>query len=227
MPRYATLRSLSIAAAVIASQAVATPASADPNRRGIQVEGMIGGAGCLDGRVDCERDEPDDLLSGRSRPSFGTGVALGVRPLRWLMVGGLYRWGMFDPAYRSDGQDTYRWSGQHTAAVFVRPIIPIWRVDLGLNIAPGYSRQVFRRHGPVDRDYSQGFALLTGPTVDIFVTEHLFLGGEVDLIFNTQRRACQRREQGTTCFDIGDGDQPSPAPTHQLLFGFHIGGTFF
>jgi len=183
---------------------------------------MIGGAACIDGRVDCESDSV--LLNGQTKPSFGVGATLGVRPLRWLMVGALYRWGMFNARYEVEDSSAFKWSGQHTAAVFARPILPIWRLDLGLNVGLGYSRQVFRREQGSDRDYSQGFAVLLGPTADIFVTKRLFLGAEVDVIFNTQSRVCQQRGSQTTCLE--NLEERSPAPTHQLLFGFHIGRTF-
>jgi hypothetical protein len=195
---------------------------ADENRRGLQVEGMIGAAACIPGRAPCRQDA--DAFDGFTRPSFGTGVAIGARPFRWFMIGALYRWGMFHPDYvTGDGVD-YEWGGQHTVALMLRPILPIWRFDLGFNIAPGYARQVFRRELGSDRDYSQGFAMLLGPTVDVYLTDRFFLGAEADLILNTQDKICLHRGGETRCFD--DGDEASLTPTHQVLFGLHLGWTF-
>jgi hypothetical protein len=208
-------------AAIAAVLATAPEAHADENRRGLQLEGMIGGSGCLPGRTPCRQDQA--VLSGGTKPSFGVGAALGARPFRWLLIGGMYRWGMFNPDYRTD-TDAYTWGGQHTIAALIRPIIPIWRFDLGLNIAPGFGRQVYRRETGRDRDYSQGFAFLTGPTVDVFLTDRFFLGAEVDFIFNTQKKVCEVRDGDKTCFQVGD--RPTLAPTHQVLFGLHLGGTF-
>lgn len=196
-----------------------TAHAAEPERNGAQLEGMIGGAGCIPGRAPCRYD--NEVFSGYTGPSFGTGATLGWRAQRWFMLGAMYRLGMFDPDY--SGQDSsYRYAAQHTVAVVMRPILPVWRFDLGLNVAPGFSRQVFRYEGSQDRDYSQGFSMTVGPTIDLFITQRFFIGAEVDFIFNTQRRVCMERGDTNLC-------QLSPerqvAPTHQALFGLHLGGT--
>jgi len=200
-----------------------TEASAvEPNRRGGQVEGMIGGAACIPGRAPCHQSD-GLLFDGTTLPSFGTGVAIGARPVRWFMLGAVYRFGMFTPRYDvGDGPD-YRWAGQHTIGFLMRPILPIWRFDLGFNIAPGYSRQIFKIDAGNDRDISQGFAMLIGPTFDVFLTDRFFIGGGVDFIFNTQKKVCQVRSGNSTC---GVRLERVVAPTHQVLFGFRLGGTF-
>lgn len=182
---------------------------------------MIGGAACIPGRAPCHRQDP--VLDGVTRPSFGTGAALGYRPVRWFLFGAIYRFGMFDPDYNAtDGVD-YRWGGQHTVGFLMRPILPLWRVDLGLNLAPSFARQVFRLDNGRDRDYSQGFAMLVGPTFDVFLTDNFFLGAGVDFIFNTQKRVCEVRGGSTAC-----STRPVRlvAPTHQVIFGLRLGGTF-
>jgi hypothetical protein len=213
-----------VATAVPVSRAQAAEPDAahdrGPERNGAQLEGMIGGAGCIPGRAPCRYET--DPFTGRTRPSLGTGVTLGWRAARWLMLGGYYRLGMFRPIY--DGPDpSYRYAAQHTVGVVLRPILPIWRFDLGLDIAPGYSRQVFRYDGSRDRDWSQGFAMMVGPTIDVFITDRFFLGAEVDFIFNTQRRVCQQRGDTELC---ANNVSRQVAPTHQSLFGLHLGGTF-
>lgn len=190
-----------------------------PERRGIQIEGMIGGAGCIPGRAPCRYQ--GELFSGYTQPSLGVGGTLGWRARKWFLIGAMYRLGMFTPNY--DGENSnYRYAAQHTVALVLRPILPIWRFDLGLNVAPGYSRQVFRYDRSKDRDWTQGFSMMVGPTIDVFITDRFFLGAEVDFIFNTQRRVCIERGDTQQC--ANDPARPL-APTHQALFGLHLGGT--
>lgn len=207
--------------ALLAPLAWTGAADAKPNKRGFQLEGMIGGAACIPGRAACRQDGV--VLDGSTYPSFGTGAVIGFRPVKWFLVGGIYRFGMFHPAYRTDDSNDYRWAAQHTVGVLFRPIIPLWRVDLGLNLAPAYSRQVFKLERGNDRDLSQGFAFLVGPTFDFFLTDNFFLGAGVDFIFNTQKRVCESRGDSTTC-----STRPvrRVAPTHQAIFGLRLGGTF-
>lgn len=191
-----------------------------PERRGFQLEGMIGGAGCIPGRAPCRYE--GDLFNGYTRPGLGVGGTLGWRARRWFFLGAMYRLGMFAPNY--NGLDSnFRYAAQHTVALVLRPILPIWRFDLGLNLAPGYSRQVFRYDRSNDRDWTQGFSMMVGPTIDVFITDRFFLGAEVDFIFNTQRNLCIERGDSQQC--VNDPERPL-APTHQALFGLHLGGTF-
>ncbi len=209
------------AALLVATWSTRAQAYDKPERRGGQVEGIIGANACLPGRAPCSSDGL--VFDGVTRPSFGVGAGLGFRPVRWFMIGALYRYGMNNPDYRVQDGPSYRSAGQHTFAVTFRPILPIWRFDLGLNIAPGFGRQVFRINDGGDRDISQGFSFLTGPTFDFFITRRFFLGAEVDFIFNTQRKVCERRGSDTNCTRSPDR---RVAPTHQVLFGLRIGGTF-
>lgn len=216
------LRATTLMATLTAAFAWASDASAgDTQRRGLQIEGMVGGVACIPGRARCHQDSL--TISGRTRPSFGTGAALGFRPVKWFMFGAIYRFGMLNPDYRVDPGSSYRWAGQHTVALMLRPIIPIWRFDFGLNIAPGYGRQVFYVDHGKDRDITQGFSLLLGPTIDAYVTRHFFVGAEVDFIFNAQKKVCQRRDGASTC---NSNPAPRVAPVHQVLFGLHLGATF-
>jgi hypothetical protein len=191
----------------------------EPERHGFQLEGMIGGSGCIPGRAPCRYD--NDLFNGYTQPSLGTGITLGWRARRWLFLGAGYRLGMFQPNYDGPASN-YRYAAQHTAMLVLRPILPIWRFDLGLNLAPGYSRQVFRYARSDDRDWSQGFAMMVGPTLDIWLGDRFFLGAEVDFIFNTQRRVCVERGGTELCANSAENQV---APTHQALFGIHLGGT--
>jgi len=215
-----TLAWLTGAAALVAIPATAE-AAPDVQRRGGQWEILVGGAGCMPGRADCKRDEVDVLI-GTTRPSFGTGATLGFRPVRWFMIGGAYRFGLFDPDYEVVSGPDYKVAYQHSAFLVLKPILPIWRFDLGLDLGPGFSRQVFRRSGD-DKDYSQGFAFLIGPSLDIFVSRNIFLGGKVDFILNAHRTICEERGSSRDCMR---SESRHLAPVHQVLFGFHLGGTF-
>jgi hypothetical protein len=208
-----------------AAALVAIPATAhaepDVQRRGGQWEILVGGTGCVPGRVDCKRDQVGVAL-GTTRPSFGTGASLGWRAARFFMIGGAYRLGLFDPDYEVQTGANYRIAYQHSAFLLLKPILPIWRFDLGLDLGPGYSRQVFRRSNG-DKDFSQGFAFLIGPSIDIFITRRVFLGGKVDFILNAHRTVCEERGGSRECVR---SERRHLAPVHQVLFGFHLGGTF-
>jgi hypothetical protein len=214
----------STASAALLVFGYAGTASAHPNveRDGGQIEGLVGGSNCLPGKVACRHD--NDTLSGHTRGSFGGGVSLGWRAARWFFIGGAYRFGLLRPDYETFGLDAdYRWGAQHTIVALARPILPIWRFDLGVNIGPGFSRQVFR-YDDRGYDYTQGFTFLTGPTIDVFITRHMFLGFEADFIFNVHDKTCQRRGGDTTCHD---GRRSTDlAPVHQVIYGLHVGGTF-
>jgi hypothetical protein len=215
-------RSLILGALVLAAAGMASAtAQAKPNKRGGQVEGMIGGSGCIPGRAPCRHDEA--VFRGGTQPSFGTGAALAWRPVKFFMLGGIYRFGMFNPVFETDDGESYPWAAQHTIGFLMRPILPLGRVDLGFNFAPSFGRQVFKLSRGNDRDMSQGFAMLLGPNLDIFVTDHFFLGAGVDFIFNTQKKVCSTRSGVTDCTTRPFRDI---APTHQVLFGLRLGGTF-
>jgi hypothetical protein len=215
------LSGLAGAAALLAAPQVAS-AHPEVDRRGGQWEIMVGGAACMPGRVDCQQDGPDPLL-GHTRPSFATGASLGWRPVRFFMFGGAYRFGMFDPDYEiAAGTPNYWVAYQHSAFFLLKPILPIWRIDLGLDLGPGFSRQVYRaRNG--DKDFSQGFAFLIGPSIDFWVARHVFLGAKVDFILNAHRTICEDRGGDRDCMR---SETRHLAPVHQVLFGFHLGGTF-
>jgi hypothetical protein len=200
----------------------APPAQAHPDvaREGAQIEGLIGGSNCIPGRAQCRADNP--TLNGATRGAVGGGVAIGWRARRWFLLGAMYRGGMFRPDYEIGGTPDYVRGEQHSVYGFVRPILPIWRIDLGVNLAPGYSRQIFRLSGG-DQDYTQGFSFMVGPVVDIFVTRHFFLGFEADFLFNAHRKVCQQRGNDLDCVV---SDERHLNPVHQAIYGFHLGATF-
>lgn len=216
------LRAATLAAGVVAA---AHPgiASAAPEieRNGAQIEGLLGGSSCLPGRAQCRRD--NDTLHGITRGSFGGGVAVGWRATRWLLVGATYRYGLFRPDYVTVGLPAdYARGSQHTIAAMLRPILPVWRFDLGLNLAPGYSRQTFVYDNGY-RDFTQGFAFMAGPVIDVFVTKRFFIGFQADFIFNVHQKVCQRRGSDKICV-AGQRDRDL-APVNQAVYGLHLGGT--
>lgn len=212
-----------LAAACLFAAALPRDAHAKPkiDRRGGQIDGVIGGSNCIPGKAQCRSDDP--TLNGATRGSIGGGVAIGWRPLRFLSFGAMYRGGHLRTDYEIVGvSEAYDHGAQHSALAYVRPTLPIWRFDLGVNLAPGYSRQIFYfRNG--DQDYSHGFTFLVGPVIDIFVTRRLFMGFEADFIFNAHDKVCEKRGNTTNCVDTDDNHL---APVHQVIYGFHIGFTF-
>lgn len=199
-------------------------ADAKPNvrRRGGQWDVTLGATACIPGAAKCEHDGVSDL-TGRTRMSFGAGASLGYRLRRWVFLGASYNFGLFRPDFDYDAsafeaQTAY----QHGVFGEFRPILPVWRFDFGLGLAPGWSRLTFKTDGG-DRQYSQGFAFKLAPSVDVFISRRIFVGAKLDMIFNAHTKTCTRIGNTTECVDTGDADL---APVHQMLFGFHLGGTF-
>lgn len=199
-------------------------AEARPDRRGFQSDFTIGVAGCVPYRAQCTSD---DIITGRTGPSMGLGVTLGLRPIKPLMVGAAYNFGLFNPKYSVAGaDDVYRVAYQNSLFAVIRPILPIWRFDLGLEIGGGWSRQTFRheRGSLIDRESSQGFAMKVGPVIDFFITKHFFLGAKVDFIFNFHGDVCTESTDGTrVCQRSDETDQAS---VHQVIAGVHLGTVF-
>lgn len=229
-------RPRTFAALALALPALLAPAAADarPDRRGAQAEVLFGGTGCMSTGSKCAATGD---VEGKTGPLVGFGGTLGFRPLRVLMVGAAYNLGFFNPEYRQGGADIYRRAYQHSVFGVVRAILPIWRFDFGLEIGPGWSRQVFATNGAlsrdlgdlglvrVDREYSQGFALKTAPSVDFYLTKRFFLGAKVDFIFNFHGQVCYDVDGGAkrTCFRAKESNQ---AAVHQVIAGLHLGMTF-
>ncbi len=224
-----TATALTLSAVFLAVLAAPSSASAaNVKRTGGQVEGTFGASLCIPGKADCKSA---DTVSGKTGPSFGMGFTLGFRPIKYLMIGGAYNLGFFNPDYRSGGADVFKSAYQNSVFGVVRAIIPVWRIDLGLELAPGWSRQTFKvRDGLAtavfgEKQYSQGFALKTAPVVDFFITRQFFVGAKVDFIFNFHKQQCVESVDGDrACFT--DEDDNRKASVHQMLVGFHVGGTF-
>ena len=62
--------------------------------------------------------------------------------------------------------------------------------------------------------------------VDFFITRQFFVGAKVDFIFNFHKQQCVEATDGSrSCFTSND-DDANKSSVHQMLVGFHIGGTF-
>ena len=222
-----SLAATPVLVALLAALAIPDVASAaDVKRRGGQVEGTFGASLCIPGKGECKSS---DNVSGKTSPSFGMGFLLGFRPIRSLLIGGAYNLGFFNPNYRQGGEDQYKSAYQNSVFAVVRAIIPVWRVDIGLELAPGWSRQTFKARdnvglNPIERTYSQGFALKAAPVVDFFITRQFFVGAKVDFIFNFHKQSCVEFSGGNRI--CGESSDYKQAAVHQMLVGFHLGGTF-
>lgn len=222
---------LTLTAGLFTFTALAAPgdAAAAPNvkRTGGQFEGLFGASLCIPGKGDCK--SADDV-SGKTGPSFGMGFLIGYRPIKYLLIGGAYNLGFFNPDYKDGPADVYKSAYQNSVFGVVRAIIPIWRVDLGLELAPGWSRQTFKTHGDgllglagVEKFYSQGFALKTAPVVDFYITRRFFLGAKIDFIFNFHKQVCSAGGGSSGC-ELKDKN--NQASVHQMIVGVHLGTTF-
>jgi hypothetical protein len=188
-----------------------------PRREGGQLELLLGATACMPGESQCSVDD-----DGRTWPSFGGGVNLGWRINPYFMIGAGYRYGMFHPDYDFIAARDYDFAHQHGVYALFRPILPIGRVDLALDIGPGYSGQFFERGGN-ERDFSHGFSFIFGPSIDVFVTDRFFIGAKVDFLLNSHRQVCTKTADRTVCTEPGDD---AIAPVHQVIYGLHLGGTF-
>jgi hypothetical protein len=230
MGRLVSSRTVRLAGTVLAAAAalaLATPASAKPNikRKGGQWGVLLGGSVCLPGRASCSREEAADVtIVGEARPSLGLGAELGYRTGKYLFFGAAYNLGFFDPTYEITDDTNYKIAYQNSVYGVVRPMLPVWRLDFGLDLAPGFSRVAFKREGGgSDKDYSQGFSFKIGPVIDIFISKRIFLGLKADFLLNAYRKTCVKEGDTTTCHETSEDDV---TPVHQVIFGLHVGGTF-
>ena len=191
-------------------------------RKGGQAEMLFGASACIPGKGEC-RD--DTNLDGRTGPLVGFGVNAGWRAHPSFFLGAGYSVGWFEPDYELNDQEAFARAYQNSLFVILRGYIPLWRFDIGLEVSPGWSRQVFKpATSGVPTVYSQGFALRPGLSVDIWLGRQIFLGAKVDTIFNFHSDQCERSGNDYSCsVSTIDGDI---ARVHQLMGGIHIGGTF-
>ena len=216
--RTITTISLGLAAALLLPSTAHARKDNKPKRKGGQAEIMAGASACVPGKGDCKADG-----LGKTAPSLGMAFDVGWRAHPAFFLGAGYGIGWFNPTWQLDGQREFRNAYQQGVFGILRAYIPIWRIDIGFEVAPGWSRQTFVQPGGDTRIYSQGFALRPGLSLDIWLGKHVFIGAKVDLIFNFHRELCEKTKSSRTC-DIETNLRQ--ARVHQLIGGVHVGGTF-
>jgi hypothetical protein len=206
---------------------LALPAQADaaegegnkPKRKGGQAEAMVGASACIPGKGEC-RDE----ALGSTSPSIGMAFDVGWRAHPGFFVGAGYGVGWFNPTWETVAGREFRTAYNQGVFGVLRGYVPIWRVDIGFELSPGWTRQTFVSKSSNIRTYSQGFALRPGLSVDIWLGRHLFVGAKLDFVFNFHKEMCLKTESMRDC-TIGTGEARD-IRAHQLIGGVHVGGTF-
>ncbi len=216
------MRSIVPLALILGGLAIPATAAAKPDidREGGQWGVLVGTSMCIPGKAKCRAPDSDDV-TGRTKASFGLGAELGYR-WKYVFLGAAYNLGLMRPDYNGSSPPGYRGAYQNSVFGVVRPILPLWRLDIGLDLAPGFGRQTFRREGG-DKDFSQGFTFKLGPVVDIFLSKRIFLGAKMDMIFNAHGQSCVTSGSTRICEKTRSTDR---AGVHQMIVGLHLGGTF-
>ena len=189
-----------------------------PKRRGGQAEVMAGASACIPGKGECQADS-----LGKTAPSVGMAIDVGWRAHPAFFIGAGYGVGWFNPTWELAGQREFRNAFQQGVFGVLRAYAPIWRIDIGFELSPGWSRQTFVAATGSTRTYSQGFALRPGLSLDIWLGKHVFIGAKVDTIFNFHREVCRKTKTTRNCDIVSD---PRQSRVHQLIGGVHIGGSF-
>jgi hypothetical protein len=189
-----------------------------PKRKGGQAEVLAGASACIPGKGECK----DETLGGTS-PSVGMALDVGWRANKAFFIGAGYGIGWFNPTWETPAGREFRSAYNQGVFGILRAYIPIWRIDFGFELAPGWSRQTFVTKGAGTRNYSQGFALRPGLSLDIWVGRHVFVGAKLDFIFNFHNETCAKSKIARDC-SIGDNFRQTRV--HQLIGGVHVGGTF-
>ena len=194
-------------------------------RTGIQSTLLLGSSMCISGKSDCSHPTSDMLAKahGHTGASFGFAKELGFR-IPWLFVGAAYNFGLFNPRWDIVNQEKdYRIAYHHSLLAVFRPILPVWRFDFGLTLAPGWSRQVFRREKSSDRDFTQGFVMDTGFMAAFYLTKRAQIGFRIDFLRNSHTQQCQRISGTVDCQPI---DRQNVLPVNQMMTGLYLSRTF-
>lgn len=201
--------------------ALAWPNAADarePKRKGGQAELVFGASDCIPAAGECESDG-----AGGTKPSAALGIDLGWRVHPVFFIGAGYSVGWFNPTWEANDQRLYRNAFQQGVFGVLRVYIPIWRIDIGLELSPGWSRQTFVADGVDTRTYSQGFALRPGASVDFRLGKRLFIGARLDFILGFHKQLCELQGGASDCSIEAEVRQ---LPVHQVLGGVHFGANF-
>jgi hypothetical protein len=207
-----------VATLVLPAQADARKGGNKPKRKGGQAEAMVGASACIPGKGECK-----DETVGSTSPSVGMAFDIGWRAHPTFFIGAGYGIGWFNPTWETETGREFRNAYNQGVFGILRGYIPIWRFDIGLEVAPGWSRQTFVSEGSSTRTYSQGFALRPGLSLDIWLGQRVFIGGKLDFIFNFHKESCLKTSSMRDC-TIGESSRETRV--HQLIGGVHVGGTF-
>jgi hypothetical protein len=213
-----TLAAGLVATLVVPAQADARNGGNRPVRRGGQAEAMVGPSACIPGKGECK----DEVL-GSTSPSVGMAIDVGWRAHPSFFIGAGYGIGWFNPTWETTTGREFRNAYNQGVFGILRAYIPIWRIDIGFELAPGWSRQTFVSTGSGNRNYSQGFALRPGLSLDIWLGQRVFIGGKLDAIFNFHKETCLKTSSMRDC---SIGERARETRVHQLIGGVHVGGTF-
>lgn len=216
MPRARTF----LLSAIGTTAALAWPNGADasePKRRGPQASVVIGASDCISAAGSC-----GSKRTGGTEASGAFAIDLGWRIIPYLHIGAGYSLGFFEPTWRLADSRVFTNAYQQGVFAVLRAYVPIWRIDIGLEVSPGYSRQTFVPNQRRGRDFSHGFALRPGLSLDFRILRHLFIGGRVDFILAFHDEECSRRGLRRDCSPPG----LPQTPVHQVIGGLHIGANF-
>jgi hypothetical protein len=196
-------------------------AAEEPDRNGGQVDILVGGSGCIQARGDCRFNGEGETFT---KGSAGLAFDVGWRANRAFFLGASYSVGWFTPTWElgdEAGRD-YRTAYNQGVFAVLRAYIPIWRIDIGLEVSPGWSQTTFVAENSDIRNLSHGFALRPGMSVDFRLGEHLFLGARLDFLLNFHTRFCAKDGMR----DCGNQPTIPQVPVHQVIGGIHFGATF-
>lgn len=175
-------------------------------RQGMYSSLTLGVSNCLDGRNGANCRTPlVGVGEGKLKASFAFTKEFGYR-IPWALFGASYSLGFMRPSWTVAGvqSNTSDIAYQHTLLAVIRPTLPVWRFDLGLTLAPGWSRQVYRSDWS-NRTYSQGFAFGVGVVASVSITQSWIVGFRWDAINNFHGKRCvSTKNSDTTCIEVPD-----------------------
>lgn len=190
-------------------------------RRGMYSSLTLGVSNCIDGRNGAKCRQPlGGAGEAKLKPSFAFTKEFGYR-IPWALFGVSYSLGFMRPDWSVGGADPEGKdiAYQHSLLAVIRPTLPFWRFDLGMTIAPGWSRQVYRNEW-TNRTYSQGFALGLGVVASVNITQSWIVGFRWDAISNFHSKRCvSTRDTDTTCVDLPDN---TPSAQNMGLSGLFL-----
>ncbi len=197
-----------------------TAADAKPERRGGQVDIVLGGSGCIPARGDCKFNNGETLTKG----SAGLAFDIGWRAHRAFFMGAGYTIGWFTPTWELEATGAKAYKAAYNQGVFavLRAYIPIWRIDIGLEVSPGWTQTTFVGESSDTRNLSRGFALRPGLSLDFRLGKHLFLGARIDVLLNFHTGFCTKNGSR----DCGPQPTIPQVPIHQVIGGIHFGANF-